>query len=210
MVLPGDPPVCTDWYWTEYAVDENGNVLYIISEMFLYTTCEEPSPIGGGGSSIVDPGEEVENQKDTDCESFTFRKTSLANWQEAGLNKISLRMVWVGGGNGISVRHIDVNHLVYGLPTYYTNPNGSITTLTAGGAANIAANATEFARNMTYSNFRNNLTYPSEATIVAYFKQQVHNYMIAHMGTAGSTGSGSSSIIFNNEQRSNWTDPTDC
>lgn len=176
--------------------------------------CADPTNFGSGdcggdGGSGGDNQEEEENQKDTDCESFAFSKTSTANWQEAGLNKISLRMVWIGGGN-TSVRNMEVNHLVYGLPTYYTNANGTTTPLSAGQAANIAAEATEYARNMTYTEFRNSPSYPSEATIIAYFKQQVNLYMVGHMGTAGTTGSGSSSIIFKNEERSHWTDPTDC
>ena len=162
------------------------------------TDCEEPDP------------DDAEEALDTDCESFSFVKTSGANWQEAGLNKISLRMVWAGG-NGIIVRNMEVNHLVFGLPTFYTNSaTGAVTTVSTGQAANIAAQATEYARNMTYTNFRNSPTYPQDAVIISYFKSKVNEYMVGHMGTVGANGSGSPLIQFRNEQRSHYSNPNDC
>jgi len=208
-----DDPVCIDWYYTETTYDYWGNVIGYF-ENFLFTTCDDPNGnLGGGGDggNGSDPSEdEEENQKDTDCESFTFKKTSTANWQEAGLNKVALRMVWSTLGNTPIVRLMEANHIVYGLPTYYTNADGTTTTVSAGQAANIAAEATEYARNLTYLEFRNSPTYPSEATIIAYFKEQVNLFMLGHRGTAGVNGSGSPAIIFNDEERSHWTDPTDC
>lgn len=214
MDAPLGTAQCTDWYWTTYLHDGSGNIVGVLSEVYLYSTCEQQDgSSGGGGSGTVstsDTGEAAENALDTDCESFSFMKTSVANWQEAGLNKISLRMVWIGGGNGITVRNIEVNHVVFGLPTYYTNANGTTTNLSSGKAANIAAEAAEYARNMTYTEFRDSPVYPPEVTIKSYYIQQVNTYMLMHMGTAGTNGSGSSSIIFNNEERSHFTNPTNC
>lgn len=209
MTLPAEQ-VCIDWYWTVYVEDEYGNFLELISETYLYTTCNEP---GGGGGEPIDSGEAEENSLDTDCESFTFVKTSSANWQEAGLNKISLRMVWTGqNGNLISVRFIDVDGLVFGIPTYYTNPvTGATTNVSTGRAANLAAAATEYTRNMTYTNFRDSPTYPQPAAIKSYFISKANEFMMIHAGTAGTRGSGSSNIIFRNEQRTHWFgNPLDC
>ncbi|HMI02508.1 MAG TPA: hypothetical protein VK541_08510 [Pedobacter sp.] len=168
--------------------------------------CYEDNTCSEGGDY-----DDAEAVFDTDCESFSFKKTTAANWQEAGLNKISLKMAWIGsGGSVLAYRNIQVNHLVYGLPTFYTNANGTTTPLSGGEAANIAAAATEWARNMTYTEFRASPTYPSDAAMQTYFKAQVNTYMSSHMGTAGVTGSGSSAIVFNDEERSHYTDPNDC
>ncbi|MFA6277292.1 MAG: hypothetical protein WC622_11115 [Pedobacter sp.] len=209
MYSQPETPACIDWYWTTSLCDGSGNVIAVVSEIYLYSTCD----LGGGGSNTgttIDQEEVAEEALDTDCSSFTFKKTTIANWQEAGLNKISLRMVWIGGGNGITVRNIEVNHVVFGLPTYYTNANGTTSTLSSGEAANIAAEAAEYARNMTYTEFRDTPVYPPDVTIKSYYTQKVNEYMLLFKGTAGTNGSGSSSIIFNNEERSHYTDPTDC
>lgn len=54
MVVDQGGQECTDWYWTIYALDEHGNILYVLSESYLYTTCTET----GGGTdppSLPDP-----------------------------------------------------------------------------------------------------------------------------------------------------------
>ncbi|MBO9673090.1 MAG: hypothetical protein J7577_06585 [Sphingobacteriaceae bacterium] len=168
----------------------------------------------GGGTAPTGP-EETEEQKEakrqTDCETFTFRKTTEANWQEAGVNNIKLSWVWLGGSSGIyTSRDMQVSGLVLGFPTYYTNSNGSTTNLSAGKAANRAAIAVEMARRYTYAEFRDSPYYPQDAEVKKYFIAQVALIMAANKGTAGTTGSGSTNIVFNDEKRSYITDPLDC
>ncbi|WP_316769578.1 hypothetical protein [Pedobacter frigiditerrae] len=59
MVRDGSPPVCIDWYWTTYAYDDWGNIIEIISEVYLYTTCTEEDGGGGGGVDPIDPDDEL-------------------------------------------------------------------------------------------------------------------------------------------------------
>lgn len=54
MVRQDEPPVCTDWYWTTYTYDQWGNITSILSEVYVYTTCEE----NGGGDVEPNPEEE--------------------------------------------------------------------------------------------------------------------------------------------------------
>ncbi|MFD2555072.1 acyl carrier protein [Sphingobacterium tabacisoli] len=180
---------------------------------------------GGTGGSVGGPPddgdddvffdlteEEAERVLDTDCESFSFTQTTSANWQEAGLNRAYLRVVWVSsvGNHVIAAKTIYVDNIVFGLPLYYTNANGTTTLLSAGKAATIAAKATEFGRNMVYSNFRHAVTMVNDETIIQYFRAQISIYMAGHKGTAGYSGSKSPNIIFKNEIRSHYTNPLDC
>lgn len=56
MTLPAGG-YCIDWYLTTYMYDEWGNIVEILSEIYLYTTCPEE---GGGGGGGVDPDPEPE------------------------------------------------------------------------------------------------------------------------------------------------------
>ena len=53
-------PVCIDWYWTTYAYDEYGDIIEIISEVYLYTTCSGDDS-GSGGTP---PPDEMEFNPD--------------------------------------------------------------------------------------------------------------------------------------------------
>lgn len=55
---------CIDWYLTTYLYDEWGNVVEILSEIYLYTTCPEE----GGGGGGVDPQPE---DPDPNCTNAT-------------------------------------------------------------------------------------------------------------------------------------------
>jgi hypothetical protein len=69
---------------------------------------------------------------------------------------------------------------------------------------NVAAKITEIAKQYTYIEFRNSPYSPSNADVLIYFKKQLAALMETQRGTAGATGSGSSSIIFTEEQRSSF------
>lgn len=169
----------------------------------------------GGGTSPTVP-EETEEQKEakrqTDCETFTFRKTTEANWQEAGINNIKLSWVWLGGSSGVyTSRDMQVSGIILGFPTYYTNSNGTTSSVSAGKAANRAALAIEGARRLTYSEFRDSPYFPQDAEVKKYFIAQVALIMATNKGTAGTSGSGNfNNIVFNDEKRSYLTDPLDC
>lgn len=61
MVREAAPPVCVDWYWTTYSYDSWGNIIEIISEVYLYTTCtEEGGGDGGGCACVIPPDDDVE------------------------------------------------------------------------------------------------------------------------------------------------------
>lgn len=164
-------------------------------------------PTGGGGTSEVDS--EASSPKKVDCKSFVYVKTSTANWQEAGVTKIRLRWVYTEptSRHGF-LREIWVDKIVFGLPTYYTNANGTITHLSAGEAATKSAILLDQAKTDTYLRFKESNA--DEATVIMYFKKMVHEYMTTQMGTAGATGTGNPDIKFKEEDRSNWTDPYDC
>jgi hypothetical protein len=74
MLLPGDGSGsgenCVDWYLTVYALDEQGNPIYIIAETFLQRTCDDDN---GGGPSI---GTEPENDCSDAIESLTANSIS--------------------------------------------------------------------------------------------------------------------------------------
>ena len=139
-----------------------------------------------------------------------FFQTSTANWQEAGLNNIRLKWVWLGGNYSGITREIYIDNVVFGLPTQYQNANGTITFLTSGEAATKAAIATEAAKNQTYQEFRDHPLLPDDAAVELYFRNRLQLIMATQRGTAGYTGSGSPNIRFKNEERSNYSDPYDC
>ncbi|SFF07387.1 hypothetical protein SAMN05518672_11575 [Chitinophaga sp. CF118] len=142
-------------------------------------------------------GEGNEATFGVDCSSYSFTHTSLANWQEAGLNKIRLKWVWVGPGRDQSYpREMWIDHVVYGLPQHYAN--GQV--ITPGQAANIAAAITDQAKILTYQRFREE-PFEAESNVITYFKQQLQILMVTQGGTAGTTGTGSPGIVFRNEQR---------
>ncbi|WP_231490987.1 hypothetical protein [Pedobacter sp. Leaf170] len=123
---------CVHYYWVDTYYENDVEVDQHWSYLFS-TGCGTNGPNGVDQEEQPpgDTGTGKDESLDTDCESFVFIKTSGANWQEAGLNKIKLEWVWVGGSNRL-IRHIDVNHIVFGLPTYYTKSNGDIVELSAG------------------------------------------------------------------------------
>lgn len=166
-------------------------------------------PGGGVSSETSEIDSEASSPKKVDCESFDYVKTSTANWQEAGVKKIRLRWIYIEptSRHGF-LREIWVDKIVFGLPTYYTNANGTITHLSAGEAATRSAILLDQAKTETYLRFKESNA--DEATVIMYFKKTVHEYMTTQMGTAGATGSGSPDIKFKDEDRSNWTDPYDC
>lgn len=146
---------------------------------------------------------EAESTMGVDCSSFAFSQTTTANWQEAGLNKIRLKWVWIdfhGSGQSIT-REIWIDHVVFGLPKVY----GNGASLTAGEAAILTADAIDRAKLLTYKEFRNSPSLPQESTVVTFFKNAVHSAMIPIGGTAGTTGSGSPNIIFRNEIRASFS-----
>ncbi len=171
--------------------------------------------VGGGGNGSpalpIDYEPPVNNDIiKTDCLSFYFKKTTSANWQEAGVNSIRLKWVWVGGNySGIS-RELFINQVVFGLPTQYQNPDNSITFLSSGEAAVKAAIITEQAKYLTYTEFRDHPLLPDDAIVIQYFRDQLQILMASIRGTAGFTGSGSPNIVFKNEERSNFFDPYSC
>ena len=198
--------ICTDWYLVTY----NTSTGELLSSSYAYTTCE---PTSGGGT-----GSDAWNNNATvikvDCKSFVFLKTTPSNWQEAGVNKIRLKWVWIGSGSGglgsNITREMYANNVVFGLPTYYTNADGTTTTLTPGQAANKAAQILEAAKIQTYRHFNDIAEFVREEAVILYFKERIQILMATQMGTAGATGTGSPNIIFRDEDRSNWTDPFDC
>jgi hypothetical protein len=161
-----------------------------------------PEPVNNS-SNIYDV-DDSGNVVNTDCSSFAFTKTSSANWQEAGVTNIRLKWVWVGGGNGGMSRTIFLPSIVFGLPTQYQNSNGSITYLSAGQAAVNAAKITELAKQNTYYEFQSSPYSPTDAEVLIYLKNQIASLIATQRGTAGATGSGSSSIIFKDEERSTF------
>lgn len=136
-----------------------------------------------------EPDVEEENL-DTDCSSFNHKQTSIAKWQEAGVRNIRLKWVWIGGSNGGLMRELYLPQMVFGIPTEYQNSDGTITHLSPGEAAVRSANATELAKRITYAEFRNSPYMPDDATVLEYFKKQLHLQMAVHRGTAGINGSG--------------------
>jgi hypothetical protein len=161
--------------------------------------------LGGGGTLLTE--EDIETTFNVDCNTFAFKKTTTSNWQEAGVNKIRLKWVWIGGNNGGLTREIYINHIVVGMPIDYI----SGTHVTPGEAANKAARVLEFAKRQTYRQFNSYATYPDDNAIISYFKATLHALMSTnYSGTAGVTGSGSANIIFRDEERSNFSDPYDC
>ena len=213
---------CTYWYQDVYV----GGIY--IGTSYLGVTCIRsidmptvgPDGDGGGGGGFPPPdggggggGTRATNSDDTndsghivntDCSSFNFIKTSTANWQEAGVREIRLKWVWLGGSNSGQTRTVYLPSVVFGLPTQYQNSNGTTTNLSPGAAAVKAAKATEAAKILTYVEFRNSPYFPSDAEVLQYFKGALATAMAAERGTAGATGSGSSSIIFQNEERSDF------
>ncbi|MGN8068222.1 hypothetical protein [Mucilaginibacter sp. SG564] len=179
-----------------------------------------PNPPGDGGFpppepdpqpspcvvSMPPPGSDDTNDSgnrvSTDCGSFNFTKTSIANWQEAGVRQIRLKWVWLDGKSIGQTRTVYLPSVVFGLPTQYQNTDGTVTTLSPGAAAVKAAKATEAAKILTYVEFRNSPYVPSDAEVLQYFKGALATAMAAERGTAGATGSGSSAIVFRNEERS--------
>lgn len=160
---------------------------------------------GGTGLVVPEPGE-ADAALGTDCNSFVFTKTSTANWQEAGLNNIRLKWVWIGGSGVAQTREVYVNHIVFGLPMVYANGQ----TVSPGKAATFSAQAAQQAKYDTYRRFRDTPLWPDDATVIQYYKTALHTYMMVKGGTAGVTGSGSPSIVFRNEERSSVSDPYDC
>lgn len=178
-------------YWVDDQVDEP-------EPCYDQTTpsgyCDD---LPGDGSDGDDGNEGNEATFGVDCGSFSFTNTSLANWQEAGLNQIRLKWVWIGPSHDQSVaREVYVDHVVYGLPKQYANG----TTVTAGQAATISADITDQAKINTYQRFRDS-PYEPESIVITYFKEQLQLLMVTRGGTAGTTGTGSPSIVFRNEQR---------
>lgn len=156
--------------------------------------CDEIPGDGGDGG---DGNEGNEATFGVDCSSFSFTNTSLANWQEAGLNQIRLKWVWIGPSHDQSLaREVYADHVVFGLPKQY----GNGTTVTPGQAAIIAADITDQAKINTYQRFRDSPFEP-ESTVITYFKEQLQLLMVTKGGTAGTTGTGSPNIVFRNEQR---------
>ena len=102
-------------------------------------------------------------------------------------------------------REININQVVFGLPTVYANGN----ILSPGSAANVSARTLDAVKLLTYMEFRNSPYLPNDNTVVAYFNEQLHLAMTAQGGTAGKTGSGSSNIIFRDEERS-FFNPLNC
>jgi len=182
---------------------------YLNNYAIAYNNCNGNPPGGGegegGGQWGYEPGE-ADAPLGTDCNSFSFFKTTPANWQESGLNNIRLKWVWSGGGGVGLTRTVYVNHIVYGLPITYGNGK----TLSPGAAATIAARATQIAKFDTYLEFDKSPTNPDDATVIAFYKQRLQLAMVASGGTAGVTGTGSSTILFNDEERSFFADPYDC
>jgi len=167
-----------------------------------------PAPTGPCVVVVPPPGSGDTNDSDnivsTDCGSFNFTKTSIANWQEAGVRQIRLKWVWLEGNNIGQTRTVYLPSVVFGLPTQYQNSDGTITNLSSGAAAVKAAKATEAAKILTYVEFRNSPYFPSDAEVLQYFKGALATTMAAERGTAGATGSGNSGIIFQNEERSDF------
>lgn len=167
--------------------------------------------IGGGGSGGTTPQADTEANKHTDCETFTFVKTTTANWQEAGVNNIKLKWVWTNlDGSSSTELDVPMSHVVIGFPTYYTNVFDNTThDLTPGLAANRAALAVQLARELTYKKFAHD-AFPMEASVRTFFINTLNATVAANQGTAGFNGTNSPNIIFNDEKRSYITNPLDC
>lgn len=182
---------CSDG-WEKIVVNTDG--IYLGS-------CTDPGPI-----PPTPPNEDdIETTFSVDCQSFEFTQTTIANWQEAGVNNIRLKWQWIGPSNIPITREIYINHIVFGLPTQYAN--GDI--VSPGQAANICAQVLDQVKLATYVQFRTSPTFPSDAVVELYFKNLLHQTMTLVAGTAGATGSGSPNIRFHNEVRS-FFDPRSC
>jgi hypothetical protein len=180
--------ICTPGYWVSFQIFTTPDIITV--------------PVND--NSNIDDTDDTGNIVDTDCSSFIFTKTSVANWQEAGVTNIRLKWVWIGGGNGGLSRTVFLPSIVFGLPTQYQNSNGSITYLSAGQAAVKSAEITEIAKQRTYYEFRSSPYTPTDAEVLIYFKSQIASLMATQRGTAGATGSGSGNIIFKEEERSTF------
>lgn len=188
----------------------------------------DPPPVGGsgGGNTPIDPnipqlpedpphptpaGNSSAPAFYVDCNSFDFRKTTTANWQEAGVTNIRLKWVWLEEGSYVGqTREVTIPIVVFGLPTQYQNSNGTITQNPPGKAAVTAAKITEFVKNMTYVEFRNTPYFPTEEEVAIFFKQKLAIAMATQRGTSGVRGSGSPNISYRTEQRTNYSNPWNC
>lgn len=132
----GENGNCTDWYLTVYALDEYGNPLYIISESYLYTTCDN----GGGPEDPDDPEEPqptinfgepddtsisidlVENLTESKIYhvSWYFYKVPNENLNFKSYEKITVKRNFIGPG-----------WFIYGISHMSISPEGSITGQTA-------------------------------------------------------------------------------
>lgn len=83
MTVPAED-YCIDWYLTTYLYDEWGNVVEILSEVYLYTTCIENG--GGGGGGGVEPEEPVQPALHT-LEDTEFANGTLIEYTTSGVAK---------------------------------------------------------------------------------------------------------------------------
>lgn len=175
----------------------------MIGEQFLYIYCEDTEDAAEGESAGGGTGGSDSQTFDTKCNSFNFAATG-ANWREAGVNNIFLRIVWWDyGTNTLRVRTVYIDGLVVGFPLAYNAGTPAQVDLSPEEASVWAAEAFDLARSQTYQYLRN---YPNATTasISNYFKDRVHAIVSENMGTASFGGSGSPGIPFRNEDRTNF------
>ena len=143
---------------------------------------------GGGGSENYTqhkPGEDG-----MDCRTFEFTPTA-SNWQEAGVKNCRVNVLWLGGGrSGEYIPVVIGAPIIIGLPRHFT----------AGKAANLAAEACEYASHELYRLLKKYPTRPTDYLIEKTYRDAVEKKIKESGGTAGRVGSNSPSIVIKEAQ----------
>lgn len=150
---------------------------------------------GGGGSGSSTAYYSPLSENGMDCGSFEFKKTTTANWQEAGLTDVVIRTIWFGTNPntvGIKINFTLHSPIVFGLPIqrlsgeYYSPAR----------AAKIAAQASDRALWAINDWVMYQPEMPPNAIIEKKYRDILHDLMKNWGGTAGRTGSGSPNIVY--------------
>ena len=207
---------CINWFLDETTFYSDGSSE--TTSTFLFQTCDgdcQSVKLNNGKAFFIEcaDGGGQEEQQDiheasyaTDCESFVFTRPSTANWLEAGITDLYLKLAWLTPSGHKIIIETNVNQLVFGIPDTYADG----TKVRTGEAANWASAATDNARIETYQYFRNWPTQPQPAQVTEYFRSRANYYMNTRGGNVSINGSGHPSIIFKSEVKSFFTNPRDC
>lgn len=180
--------------FTQYGNTTDCREWFLIGSYLIGNCFASDEGNGGGTETAYAPISE----DGLDCSSFDFRSTA-SNWQEAGLTNARVKFRWIGTlKHGESISITLGAPIVIGLPK--VRQDGTV--YSPGKAAELAAEASDFAHDMTAQLLKALRYKPQDYVIEQTYRKWLNEFINNYGGNASRIGSGSPNIVFKNAQYS--------